>query len=100
MPPRSGIPAAARASDLGFDVLDDQVDPVPAARAARAPVEHRAGGRAPGTVAEQAQVAAGDVRERGALVGAQVEAEVPGVPSAASFRWLKNATAAATSSTR
>src|SRR5262245_18769572 len=63
---------------LGGDVADDQVDPVPAARAGLDPVGHRSPGGARPSAQEQLEAAAHDVRE-GRKVRADTEAEVRGV---------------------
>src|SRR5918995_2574391 len=65
--------------DVGRDVLDDEVDPVPASRPGRAPVGHRPPGRARRSAQQQPQVAAHDVGERGGGAGADLEAEMCGV---------------------
>ena len=51
--------------DLAVDVVDDEVDPVPASRSRGAAVGHGPPRRARRATEEQPQVAAGDVGERG-----------------------------------
>jgi hypothetical protein len=65
--------------DFAGEVLDDQVDAVPAAGLGCAPVGHRSSGRAGGAAQQQTQVAPDDVGERGGGAGAQLKAEVGGV---------------------
>src|SRR5215208_491304 len=57
-------PGGAEPFDLGRDVLDDEVDAVPASRLRGAPIRHRPPGRALGAAEQQAQAAAPDVGER------------------------------------
>src|SRR3954452_2973731 len=64
---------------LGRDVLDDEVDAVPAAGLRGAAVGHRSPGRALGTAEQQPQVPADDVGERRGGAHVEREAEVRGV---------------------
>ena len=73
---RKRQPGLAELGDLGVDVVDDEVDAVPAAGARLLPVGHRSSGGARRTAEQQPQVAAGDVGERGGGAGAHLEAEV------------------------
>jgi hypothetical protein len=65
--------------DISRDVVNDEVDAVPAAGTGCAPVGHRPPGRARRTAEQQPQVAAHDVGESGRGAGAQRKAEVLGV---------------------
>ena len=56
-------PGGAQPLDLGGDVVDDQMDAVPAARPGRPAVGHRPAGRAGRTAQQQPQLAADDVGE-------------------------------------
>ena len=76
---RKRQPRGSQPFDFGVDVVDDEVDAVPAARLGFAAVGHRPSGRARRPAQQQTQVAAGDVGERRGGAGAQLEAEVGGV---------------------
>src|SRR3954463_909190 len=65
--------------DLGADVLDDEVDAVPASRLWRSAIGHRPPGRTLRAGEQQPQVAAHDVGERGRRVRSHREAEMGGV---------------------
>ena len=71
-PPREPV-------DLRVDVLDDEVDAVPAAGFGHGAVGHRAPGRALRPAQQQAQLAARDVGERRAALRRRFEPEVPRV---------------------
>jgi hypothetical protein len=58
-------PGGAQPLDFAGEVLDDQVDAVPAAGSGCAAVGHRSSGRAGGAAQQQTQVASDDVGERG-----------------------------------
>src|SRR5207247_8170234 len=66
----------AKPRDLGLDVVDDEVDAVPAARAGLPAVWHRTAGRACRTAQQDAKWPADDVGERRSHVRAQCEPEV------------------------
>ena len=74
-----GDPGGAQPGDLGGEVGHDEVDAVPAARDRSPTVGHRPARGAGRPGQQQAQVAAGDVGERGQVRGAQGETEVGGV---------------------
>ena len=82
---RNVSPAARSRATSAGDVVDDQVDAVPAARAGRAAVGHRPAGRARRAAEQQPQVAARDVGERGRGAREQLEAEVGGVEGDGGF---------------
>jgi hypothetical protein len=74
-------PGGAEGLDLARDVVDFELDAVPAARLRDAAVGHRLGGAA-GTadgVEQQAQVSPGEGGEAGSRMELDGEAEVPGV---------------------
>src|SRR2546428_6252338 len=66
----------AKAHDLGLDVVDDEVDAVPAARAGPRAVRHRTSGGACWTAQQDAKWPADDVGESRSHVRAQGEPEV------------------------
>src|SRR5690242_5763066 len=70
---------AAQAVDLCLDVVDDEVDAVPAARNRCAAVRHRPAGRAGRPAQQEPERAAADIGESRGHVRDQTEAEVIGV---------------------
>ena len=72
-------PFGAQPGDLRLDVVDDEVDAVPAARPGLAPVGHRPTRGAGRAGQQQPQVTPADVGERGHRAEPQREAEVAGV---------------------
>src|SRR5215218_8343019 len=78
-------PRGAEPFDFAGEVLDDQMDAVPAAGLWCAPVGHRPSGRAGGAAQQQPEVAPGHVGERGGEARAQLKTEVGGVEGDGGF---------------
>ena len=72
-------PGGAKPLGLGRDVVDDQVDAVPAPGAGLPPVGHRPAGRALRPGEQQPEPAADDLRKGRRPVLAQLEPEMAGV---------------------
>jgi len=66
----------AEARNLGIDVIDDEVDPVPSARTGLATVRHRTTRRALGPAQQDAKRSADDVGEGRSHVRTQREPEM------------------------
>src|SRR5258708_5551091 len=66
---------APKSRDLGIDVVDDQVDAIPAARSRLGAIRHGPSRRARRSAEQQPQVAAGDVGECGREVRQHFEVE-------------------------
>jgi hypothetical protein len=72
-------PGIAELDDLGVDVVDEEVDAVPATRSGLGAVGHRPSGRAGRTSEEQSEVASLYVGKGGREVSEELEAENLGV---------------------
>src|SRR3954454_2219281 len=66
----------AQPLDVGGDVVDDEVDAIPAPWLWRSAIRHRASSRTLGAAEQQPEVASHDVGKRGGRIRASSEAEV------------------------